>query len=497
MSRALIEASFVFGARITGAIIGLVSVPIYMRMLGQENFGIVSFSLTIQNLASLLDLGLAPTVSREIAKQQNKIRKSEVISTFEVVYWTLAVALLCLSIVLANLASNHWLQVVPGQERDVATALSIALAAISIRWPVAFYTGTLQGLGYTVNAQLLSTVFVIIKTFGGLFVIVANPGSILSLFAWNLLVAIAEILSFKKCSQKKVQDEVKKESRFKLSVLRDLWRPAVGLGAIAAFGTITSNTDRILLGRYLTLGEFGRYASFAALAGGFAIGAGAVCSVYFSRMAKVSASPNGLRTSVHIRSALNMILWPTIPVFAFLLVFSNEIAFIWLGENHSLGDKYHIFKILILAGWVNALANPFYTAALAGGRKKILFVINLASASILIPLYILAIPSFGAIAAASGALLQNCFVLIVLAYTYYKSFAHFKWVFRWLLVFLSTALLLILIKIHLPGPPANVSVLLAAAGVVLLAAALSAYNTAEVRNLIRRIKTLAKVVRSA
>ena len=48
-------------------LINLIAVPFYLHFLGMEAYGLIGFYATLQTVLQVLDLGLAPTVSREIA----------------------------------------------------------------------------------------------------------------------------------------------------------------------------------------------------------------------------------------------------------------------------------------------------------------------------------------------------------------------------------------------------------------------------------------------
>jgi O-antigen/teichoic acid export membrane protein len=50
------------------AIMGLAFVPLYIKFMGIEAYGLVGFSATIQALSSLLDMGLSTTLNRELAR---------------------------------------------------------------------------------------------------------------------------------------------------------------------------------------------------------------------------------------------------------------------------------------------------------------------------------------------------------------------------------------------------------------------------------------------
>ena len=50
------------------ALIGLAFIPIYIRLLGIEAYGLVGVFAVLQSWLAILDLGLTPTLSREMAK---------------------------------------------------------------------------------------------------------------------------------------------------------------------------------------------------------------------------------------------------------------------------------------------------------------------------------------------------------------------------------------------------------------------------------------------
>ena len=56
-------------------VLNLAVVPIQIRILGPEAFGLVSFMATLQLILSVLDLGLTVTVIREVAADQSPQRQ--------------------------------------------------------------------------------------------------------------------------------------------------------------------------------------------------------------------------------------------------------------------------------------------------------------------------------------------------------------------------------------------------------------------------------------
>ena len=53
---------------IWSALLGLAVVPFYLKYLGIEAYGLIGFFVTTQALLQLLDMGMAPTINREVAR---------------------------------------------------------------------------------------------------------------------------------------------------------------------------------------------------------------------------------------------------------------------------------------------------------------------------------------------------------------------------------------------------------------------------------------------
>ena len=50
------------------AIMGLVFIPLYIKYLGIESYGLIGLFGVLQAWLSLLDMGMTPTLSREMAR---------------------------------------------------------------------------------------------------------------------------------------------------------------------------------------------------------------------------------------------------------------------------------------------------------------------------------------------------------------------------------------------------------------------------------------------
>ena len=84
-----------FVANLTGsgwsAILGLACTPLYVKFLGMEAYGLIGFYLTMNGVIQVLDLGLSPTMTREMARYSALPEKAgearDFVRTLEIGYW--------------------------------------------------------------------------------------------------------------------------------------------------------------------------------------------------------------------------------------------------------------------------------------------------------------------------------------------------------------------------------------------------------------------------
>ena len=90
-----------FAANLAGsgwaALTGLACTPLYIKFLGMEAYGLIGFFLMLQGVVNILDLGLSPTMTREMARYSALPEKAgearDFVRTLEVGYWGIGVAI--------------------------------------------------------------------------------------------------------------------------------------------------------------------------------------------------------------------------------------------------------------------------------------------------------------------------------------------------------------------------------------------------------------------
>ena len=108
---------------------GLAFVPIYIRYLGVEAWGLVGFMSMLQAWLTLLDMGLSPTLSREMARFQAGAHSAQsirdLLRSMEVIYGGVAVAVVGTVWLIAPWVAVHWLSATQLPVTSVAQAIGM------------------------------------------------------------------------------------------------------------------------------------------------------------------------------------------------------------------------------------------------------------------------------------------------------------------------------------------------------------------------------------
>src|SRR6202035_898825 len=86
-------------------------------------FGLIGFYLMLQAIFQILDLGLSPTMNREMARYSVQPEKSaearDLVRTLETSYWLIGVAIGAAIVVAAPVIATHWIKGGSLPTRDV------------------------------------------------------------------------------------------------------------------------------------------------------------------------------------------------------------------------------------------------------------------------------------------------------------------------------------------------------------------------------------------
>jgi O-antigen/teichoic acid export membrane protein len=423
--RVLVNASANVVGQAVAVLAGVVCVPIYLHLLGAEAIGLIGFSLALQAIVRMLDLGMSSAVVRQVARLADRSTHAgelaEFYVTFERLFAAAAAGIAVVTLSLSPLVAAHWLHGQQLPHRQV----TLAVAAISLQSAVLFmgalYQGVLMGLERQVRFNRIRVVETTASQVGAVLLLSFWTARVEVLFGWQLAIALAALIAYRRGAVRSLPAG-RAAARFRFAHVRAVWIFAVGMAGITTTGTILANMDKVLLSRWLRLGSFGYYTlAFygASLVGGLLVAP--VFNALFPRTCALveRGDAAGERRLYHVAvQGLITMVWP---VAAILWVFARPVLQVWIGDPGAVAAAAAVLPYLVAGVALNTLMVPAYMLQLAHAWTTLGLTLNLVLIAVFAPLLFVLTTRWGlAGAAINFALMQGVYLLVGLPLTHLR-----------------------------------------------------------------------------
>jgi O-antigen/teichoic acid export membrane protein len=141
-------------AKIWATVLSILVVPLYLRYLGLEAFGIIGFFAALQSAMVVFDLGLSATLTKKLTASHTDdadVRSSrDLMRSAESVYMMVALAVILLLVVLSQVLSSHWSMQDIKSEVNITVVVLLAATALAALWTASAQSAV---LGIVVNGD--------------------------------------------------------------------------------------------------------------------------------------------------------------------------------------------------------------------------------------------------------------------------------------------------------------------------------------------------------
>ena len=398
------------------ALIGILFVPIYLKYIGPEGYGLIGIFSSLQLVLSLMDGGLSITLNKEMSRLSVLPGKEQqmhnLVKTLGTVYWFMAFVAGVIALGLSPFLAKYWVQPKDLSVQTITYAFLLLSISLTFQLPINFYTGGLQGLQRQIILNTIRIIFTTLKSVGALLVLLFVSNSILAFFGWTLFVTILQAISMKyilwDCLPKTTSKPI-----FDKQELKKIWRFAAGIAGISLTTILLTQVDKIILSKILSLEQFGYYTISCTL--GFMIYqiASPLTQSYFPKFSNLISlnKTNELKNLYH--QGCQMISVLVLPATFILVFFSKELIFVWTKNLTTAENTWMITAIYALGTGLNGLMNIPYILTLSYGWTKLGFYQNIFFLILMIPLTIFLALKYGGVGgAASWAIINTLYFFI-------------------------------------------------------------------------------------
>jgi O-antigen/teichoic acid export membrane protein len=396
------------------AIVGLAAVPFYLKYLGIEAYGLIGFFVTMQALLSLLDMGMALTINREVARCSaagNLKEAGKLLHTLAVVYWTMAGLIAMVFLALAPLIAGYWLQSKQFSPQTIAHAVMLMGLVVACRWPIGLYQGALIGAQRMTISGAINMVMVTVASLGAVTVLAFVSPTIDAFFVWQASVGLLYAITMRAAAWWVISKEM--AGHFYGAHIRRVLRFSLGVGAISFSGLVLTQLDKVILSKTLGLESFGKYMLATMVASSLYILIVPIFNITYPRFSALVAQQRLEELLVQYRTASQLLATLLFPAAMVLIILAQPLIHLWTGNEGLAVDVAPLVSLLLLAYALHGVMHMPYALMLAQGETKSMFAIYIALIFAIVPLTVILSLLYGAVGGAFAQLLLFMFYFFV------------------------------------------------------------------------------------
>ncbi len=463
---------------------GIAFVPLYIKYMGVEAYGLVGVFTILQTWLTLLDVGTRPALAREMSRYSVGARDIQsirnLLRSVEILGAAIAgAAAVCIAIASHWLAAK-WLSTSTLSTGAIAKAMSIMGMVAAFRFIENIYVSGLFGLDRQLLPNAVMVITSTIRGIGAIAVLAWISPTVTAFFVWQLAISIATTLAYA-WSLHRILPKAASPARFSVAALVGVRRFAGGMLGITFLALLLTQVDKMLLVHLLSLEAFSYYTLAGVVAGGLNSLTLPIATTYYPRFTQlVTVGDHELLANIYHQAAqlLAVVAGSAAVV---LIVFSDRIMLLWTGNPTLTEHVSELLAVLTLGTLMNGLMWIPYQMQMAHGWTSLTVFVNASAVALLVPAIVIIVPRYGGLGAAWVWVVLNVGYLIIDIYFMHRRVLKSeKW--RWyrddnLLPLLSAATVAVLFRYALPtgiGKVGEFGALAVTACAVAAAAALSA-----------------------
>jgi O-antigen/teichoic acid export membrane protein len=415
------------------AVIGFVFVPVFIRYLGIEAFGLIAIFTILQSSLALLDMGMKPALGREMAKftagahDAQSIR--DLLRSVEIAAAAMATIISLGALWSASWVASKWLNV----QSLPLTAVRHALVGMGIlcalRLVENIYSSSIAGLQRQVLQSLLSGSLVTSRALGAIAVLAWISPTVEAFFIWQVLISIITIPIFASVVYRELPT-CPRPARFSWDSVTGIWRFAGGVMTITLLSLLLTQSDKILLSRLLPLKVFAIYAVAGVLSSALYMLSTPIGAAFYPSFTQLITLNDvlALRLAYHRAAQLSAVVMGGAAIV--LIVFADTVLSAWTGNHTLTQDAAPILRVLAFGTLLSGFMGIPYQMQLAYGWTKLTIKMNLVAVALLVPTLFLVVPRYGGIGAAWVWVgLNSGYLLFGIYFMHLRMLPSEKW--RW------------------------------------------------------------------
>ncbi len=382
-------------------LIGIVLVPMYVKYIGAEAYGLIGFYAVLQAWLQLLDMGFTLAMARESALFQggavDPLSLRRLLRALEGIFLGIALTAAVIMMAGADFIASSWLKVQQLPLEEVRNAVMLMAITVAMRLVCGLYRGVINGLERLVwlsslNIAIATGRFVLVIP---LFLYVGTSPTLF--FGYQLVVTLIELIILAMQTYRLLPKVASDQPiLWEWEPLRKVFKFSLSISVAVLLYLAGTQADKLLLSNLLTLTDYAYFSLAVLVASGVLMLGAPLSGALLPRMTALNAEGNEAGLIRVYRNATQAIGVITIPAMLILAVFSEQVLWVWIGNAEIVDKAKSILTLYALANGFQVIGAMPYCLQLAKGDLKLHTIGAGLYTALLIPLVILGASHYGA-----------------------------------------------------------------------------------------------------
>ncbi len=384
-------------------LISILLIPLYLRMMGAEAYGLIAFFSMLQSWFIVLDLGLTLTIARESARYfggaLTPLDYRRLYRALSLLFVAVAVAGGGVLVALAPVIAKRWLNLHELPVDEIVLALQIMGLSVAMRWMGGLYRGVATGAERFVWLSGFNS-FIATMRFAAVFASMALWGYTPKVFFLHqMAVAAMELGILYMVARRLVPRPAMGDppTGWSFAPIAMRLKFSLAIAFTSAVWIIVTQVDKFILSGVLPLAEYGFFMLAVLVSGGVTAATTPIGTALLPRLARLHAQGDHTEIVRLYHRFTQLVGVIAVALTVTLASTAESLLFAWTGDRELSRAAAPILRLYAIGNGLLAMsAFPFYIQY-ARGNLRYHLIGNIGLIALLIPGIVFAALHFGGV----------------------------------------------------------------------------------------------------
>ena len=373
-------------------LITLASIPILIKYLGAEAYGLIGVFMLLQSFIVIFDFGLSATINHKIARARvntNDFKTLvDILKISEILFFLISIVLMASIYYGSTALPNKWIKPVLLEQNTISYCLQLMGLIIGLKLYTTFYRSGINGFEDQIwnnkNNILIST----LKYGGAIILVIFFSQEVKNYFEYQLLIAFVEVMILRKRIYKKTLNHTNYSKSLKINwtEFSKIIPFSLSVAFTSGIVVITMQLDKILLSSMIGLEAFGYLSLVSTVTSLIFIMVTPIFSAYLPKITTLATKNQIVEMTAVYRQMTKIVTLITASVTATIACNAHGILYVIAGNKAAQAWGAEILIYYAIGTGFYVLGSAQYYILNALGNLKLYVICCTVSLFVLTPI---------------------------------------------------------------------------------------------------------------